>query len=107
HYSNPPPLARAQPTTTPTRRSSDPATQSQFDALRQYPADGSFVTGAPTGRVYHFAGGAPLYIDNWAPFGGAQPTITVNDGTIEAIASAYYCTLVTSAAGVAFFSTEQ
>ena len=28
-----------------------------------------------SGRVFRFVGGAPLYIDNWAPFGGAQPTV--------------------------------
>jgi len=36
------------------------------------PADGSFVS--YQGNVYRIAGGAPLYVSNWAAVGGAQPT---------------------------------
>lgn len=38
-----------------------------------YPADGSFVLSKSTGKVFRFAGGAPMYVDSWAPFGGVQP----------------------------------
>lgn len=37
------------------------------------PVDGTFVMAPDTGRVYRFVGGAPIYIDSWAPFGGPQP----------------------------------
>jgi Calx-beta domain/Peptidase family M23 len=40
--------------------------------------DGSFV-GTPDGRVYRIAGGAPLYINSWDPFGGPQPVVNVPD----------------------------
>jgi hypothetical protein len=36
------------------------------------PVDGSFVS--YQGNVYRIAGGAPLYVSNWAAVGGAQPT---------------------------------
>jgi surface antigen len=36
------------------------------------PGEGSFVSYA--GNVYRIAGGAPMYINSWAPFGGPQPT---------------------------------
>jgi Fibronectin type III domain len=40
------------------------------------PTDGSFVT-TPDSRIWQIVGGAPIYVDNWAPFGGPQPTIPV------------------------------
>jgi hypothetical protein len=39
--------------------------------------------GAETGRVYRVAGGAPLYISNWEPFGGPQPTVAINQWSID------------------------
>src|SRR5664280_2013964 len=47
------------------------------------PADGTFVSTSPRGEVYRIAGGAPLYVSNWAVFGGAQPTTTVDAGDID------------------------
>jgi surface antigen len=49
--------------------------------LRPFPADGTWLVGAETGRVYRVAGGAPLYINSWAPF-GPQPTVAVNQWSI-------------------------
>ena len=40
--------------------------------LNQYPADGTFVITA-AGTVFRFAGGAPIYVSNWAAVGGPQP----------------------------------
>ncbi|HWF36037.1 MAG TPA: DUF1906 domain-containing protein [Solirubrobacteraceae bacterium] len=37
--------------------------------------DGTFVSYA--GKTYRLAGGAPLYVHSWSPFGGAQPTIAL------------------------------
>ncbi|MCI4658223.1 cell wall-binding repeat-containing protein [Cryobacterium zhongshanensis] len=31
------------------------------------------------GDVYRIAGGAPIYVSNWATFGGAKPTIALSD----------------------------
>jgi surface antigen len=55
----------------------------QFNALRTYPADGTYVNGASTGKVYRFAGGAPEYVGSWTYLGGAQPVITVDDYTLD------------------------
>ena len=41
-------------------------------------AEGSFV-GTPDGKVYRIVGGAPLYVSDWAPLGGAQPVTPVSD----------------------------
>jgi surface antigen len=58
-------------------------TQTQFSALRTVPADGTFVTGAQTGQVYRFAGGAPLYVSTWSAFGGGQPTTVVDQAALD------------------------
>jgi hypothetical protein len=42
------------------------------------PTDGSFVT-TPDNRTWQIVGGAPIYVDSWAPFGGPQATIPVAD----------------------------
>ena len=57
--------------------------QAAFNALPQSPADGTFVLGAQRGEVYRFAGGAPVYVSTWAAFGGAQPTMTVDQAAID------------------------
>ncbi|MBD2760535.1 CHAP domain-containing protein [Yimella sp. cx-573] len=65
---------------------SKPATdvsRAQLISMRQYPADGTFVSGAPSGRVFRFAGGAPHYVSTWNSFGGVQPTIVVDDFTLD------------------------
>jgi uncharacterized protein YbaR (Trm112 family) len=56
--------------------------QAQFDALPQYPADGSFVTGA-SGRVYRIAGGAPIYVSNWADVGGSHSSVQISQSAID------------------------
>ena len=55
----------------------------QFNSLRTYPADGTFVNGQSTGRVFRFAGGAPQYVASWNSYGGPQPTISVDDYTLD------------------------
>jgi hypothetical protein len=40
-------------------------------------ANGAFVRVVESGEVYHIAGGAPLYISSFAPFGGPQPTQSI------------------------------
>ena len=57
--------------------------QADFNALAQTPRDGTFVVGAQRGEVYRFAGGAPVYVSTWAAFGGAQPTVTVDQSAID------------------------
>jgi hypothetical protein len=74
----------AQPTTTVDAGDIDNAgAGSVWNHLRTYPADGTFVATSPRGEVYRIAGGAPLYVSNWAVYGGAQPTTTVDAGDID------------------------
>jgi cell wall-associated NlpC family hydrolase len=40
------------------------------------PGEGSFVS--YEGNVYRIAGGAPIYVSNWAVFGGPQPTTALS-----------------------------
>ncbi|MCP3885388.1 MAG: M23 family metallopeptidase, partial [Propionibacteriaceae bacterium] len=63
--------------------------QAQFDALRSTPADGTYVTGAPGGRVFVFAGGAPLYVSNWANVGGGKPTTVVDEAALTHAGRSY------------------
>ena len=49
------------------------------EAVIPVPADGSFVTDTTTGAVYVVAGGAPVYVSNWAAVGGRKATIPVSD----------------------------
>jgi hypothetical protein len=56
-------------------------TAAQFNALRWFPADGTFVT-ATDGKVYRFVAGAPFYVTSWAVYGKAQPTIAIDKNDI-------------------------
>lgn len=57
--------------------------QAQLDAMRAFPADGSFIVGAQRGEVYRVAGGAPVYVSTWSAFGGAQPVVVVDQAAID------------------------
>lgn len=50
--------------------------------LRSVPADGTFVRTPADGAVYRFAGGAPLWITDWAPLGGPRPTQVIDPAAI-------------------------
>jgi hypothetical protein len=47
--------------------------------------DGTFVSYG--GKTYRLAGGAPLYVHSWSPFGGAQPTIALSQVQWQALAA--------------------
>lgn len=51
--------------------------------LRSYPADGTYLTAAQTGRIYRVALGAPIRVTHWDEVGGVQPTITVDNVAIK------------------------
>lgn len=51
--------------------------------LRHRPLDGTFITGAPGGRVYRIAGGAPVHVSSWTPFGGPQPSVVIDQWAID------------------------
>ena len=54
-----------------------------WNHVAAHPADNTFVTGAQRGEVYRFAGGAPLYVSSWDPFGGPQPTMVVDQAALD------------------------
>ena len=58
-------------------------TDAQWNSLPTVPADSTFITGAQTGQVYRVAGGAPIYVASWAPFGGSQPTMSIDQAAID------------------------
>lgn len=51
--------------------------------LRTVPADGTFLIGKSSGGVFRVAGGSPQWVDSWAPFGGTQAAVQVDDAAIE------------------------
>ncbi len=56
--------------------------QAQFDALRAVPADGTILD-ASGGGVFIVAGGAPLYLSNWAAIGGPKPGVAVDEWDVD------------------------
>ena len=54
-----------------------------YNHLRDRPADGTFIRGTGTGAVYRVAGGAPVYITSWTPFGRAQPAVVIDTAAID------------------------
>jgi surface antigen len=52
----------------------------QFDRLRAYPANGTFITAG--GHPYRIAGGAPIAIGSWPRVGGRRPTIRIDAAAI-------------------------
>jgi phospholipase C len=51
--------------------------------LRPVPADGTFIRGGDSQKVYRVAGGAPLYINDWGPVGGPQPSVDLTQWSID------------------------
>jgi len=52
-----------------------------WNHLRTTPADGTFLQ-EPTGKVYRVAGGAPLWVSTWTPWGGVQPTVFIDPAAV-------------------------
>jgi surface antigen len=53
-----------------------------FAALRQFPTDGTLLNGSG-GGVFVVAGGAPLYLSNYAAIGGSRGGIGVDQAAID------------------------
>lgn len=50
--------------------------------LRAVPADGTFVRTAADGAVYRIAGGAPIWVDSFTPFGGPKHWVDIDPNTV-------------------------
>ncbi len=55
---------------------------SPWSHLRYVPADGAFISAQPSGRVFRFVGGAPIYIGSWDAVGGQQTTVAIGDDAV-------------------------
>ncbi|MGN6275546.1 MAG: CHAP domain-containing protein [Solirubrobacterales bacterium] len=62
----------------PSRALSD----AEFAALPQYPRNGTILDSS-AGGVYIAAGGAPLYLSNWAAIGGPKPGVGIDQAAID------------------------
>jgi hypothetical protein len=58
-------------------------TQIQFDQLRSFPADGTFMSESATGPTYRVAGGSPISIGTWDIYGGPQPNVQIDPWDIQ------------------------
>jgi hypothetical protein len=63
-------------------------TTNPYAHLRPYPADGTLL-GASGGGVFVVAGGAPLYVSDWAAIGGPQPVVHMDEWDIDNTANPY------------------
>ena len=50
---------------------------------RLTPADGTFLTGEPSGRVFRVTSGIAAWVSSWAVLGGPKPTVEVNDADLD------------------------
>jgi hypothetical protein len=55
----------------------------QFDSLPDRPEDGTFLQGGATGAVYRVKKGVAFHVPSWAPYGGPQPTVTVDQAALD------------------------
>jgi hypothetical protein len=56
--------------------------------LNAVPMDGTLISATQTGEVFRIAGGAPIYVSNWASIGGPQPTVGVDTWSVDNAGSA-------------------
>jgi hypothetical protein len=54
-----------------------------WNHLRYTPADGTFLVGAQTGRVYRTSAGFAYYVSSWSQVGGQQPTLSVDQADMD------------------------
>ena len=54
-----------------------------FATLPVRPQEGAFIKGAQRNEVYRIAGGAPVIVTTWTPFGGPRATVVVDQTAID------------------------
>lgn len=57
--------------------------QSQFDSLPDRPEDGTFLRSGTTGRIWRVVHGVAAYVPSWAPYGGPQPSVVVDQAALD------------------------
>ena len=59
---------------------------SPYSGLNAVPVNGTFLT-TTTGLNYRVAGGAPIGVTTWKPFGGTQPSVTIDPWDISNVSN--------------------
>jgi hypothetical protein len=59
------------------------AVSGEYSHVLQTPADGTFVTGLPSGRVFRVTSGIATWVTSWTPYGGPRPTVAINDVDLD------------------------
>lgn len=54
-----------------------------WDHLRLVPLDSTFIRTPNNGAVYRIAGGAPLWVSSWTPFGGPKPYVDIDPAAVS------------------------
>ena len=62
-------------------------TAAQWSALNPVPSNGTLISSTATGMVYEIAGGAPLYVSNWAAIGGARSAVGIDQWDLDNISN--------------------
>lgn len=75
--------------------------QSQFDSLPDRPAEGTFLQSGNTGRVWRVVKGVATYVPDWAPYGGPQPSIVVDQAALDNAGTGGFWNLLSSGTPVA------
>ena len=54
-----------------------------WNHVNYYPADGTYIHGGQTGRVYQVQAGKALYVPSWSRVGGPKPTTAVDEQAVN------------------------
>jgi hypothetical protein len=79
-------------------------TSGAFSHALLAPADGTFVTGVPSGRVFQVSSGVATWVSSWTRYGGPKPTVAVNDAALDHAGAATPWQHLVSAAAISTLS---
>ena len=70
--------------------------QTQFNSLPDRPATGTFLQSGSTGRTWRVVKGVATFVPSWAPYGGPQPSIVVDQAALDNAGTGGVWNLLTS-----------
>ena len=70
--------------------------QTQFNSLPDRPATGTFLQSGSTGRPWRVVKGVAAFVPSWAPYGGPQPSIVVDQAALDNAGTGGVWNLLTS-----------
>ena len=74
--------------------------QTQFDSLPDRPGGGTFLQSGATGRIWRVVDGVATYVPSWAPYGGPQPAVVVDQAALDNAGTGGVWNLLTSGSPV-------